>query len=55
MKVIQQVSFAGIDAIRDVEIPDPKLSPMTALVETAYVPVLPWDVMTEKGDLQNCR
>lgn len=55
MKVIQQVSFAGIDAIRDVEIPDPKLSPMTALVETAYVPVLPWDVMTEKGDLQNMR
>ena len=36
MKVIQQVSFAGIDAIRDVEIPDPKLSPMTALVAVSY-------------------
>ncbi|MFC6322175.1 zinc-binding dehydrogenase [Companilactobacillus baiquanensis] len=55
MQAIIQDSFNGIEDLKIKEIADPKISPLSVLVETKYTPVLPYDWRTESGELQNIR
>ncbi|BAP85813.1 NADPH:quinone reductase [Paucilactobacillus hokkaidonensis JCM 18461] len=49
MKQIIQDSFNGIDALKIVDKTQPTKSPFSAIVENKYVPVLPWDWLSEEG------
>ncbi|KRK63559.1 hypothetical protein FC72_GL001466 [Companilactobacillus tucceti DSM 20183] len=55
MEAIIQDSYNGIDDLKIKEVEEPKLSPFSALVETKYTPVLPYDWRTETGELQMIR
>lgn len=52
MKKIVQTSFTGIDALTIAETPTPTKSPFSVMVENKYIPVLPWDWLSETGRLQ---
>ncbi|MDV7693982.1 hypothetical protein A7K95_09695 [Pediococcus parvulus] len=53
MKQIVQRSFDGIEALKIESGDSPKKSPFSAIIETKYVPILPWDWMGEAGQLQS--
>ncbi|MFD1418300.1 NADP-dependent oxidoreductase [Companilactobacillus keshanensis] len=55
MQAIIQDSYNGIDDLKIREVTDPKLSPLSVLIETKFTPVLPYDWRTETGELQNIR
>lgn len=55
MKAIIQTDYTGISGLQIVERPAPKLTPMTALIQTKYTPVLPYGFLTEEGKLKNIR
>lgn len=55
MKAIIQTDYTGISGLQIVERPAPKLTPMTALIQTKFTPVLPYDILTEEGKLKNIR
>ncbi len=55
MKVIKQTDYSGISGLQVTDQLEPTLTPMTALVQTKYTPVLPYDILTEEGQLKNIR
>ncbi|MQS89802.1 zinc-binding dehydrogenase [Companilactobacillus mishanensis] len=55
MQTIIQETFNGIDDLKIKNINEPKVGPFSALVETKYTPVLPYDWRTETGELRNIR
>ncbi|AKP67562.1 hypothetical protein [Companilactobacillus ginsenosidimutans] len=55
MQAILQESFNGIEDLKIRNVVEPKISPFTALVETKFTPVLPYDWRTELGELQAIR
>lgn len=55
MQAIIQDSFNGISDLKIKEVSDPKASPLSAIIETKYTPVLPYDWRTESGELKNIR
>ncbi|BAQ57134.1 zinc-binding dehydrogenase [Lactobacillus acetotolerans] len=55
MKAIIQKTYQGIDDLVIQEVADPRISPMSAIVQTKYTPVLPYDWMTEEGRLGDLR
>jgi len=53
MQAIVQDSYNGIDALTLATKPTPKLlNPLAVRVETRYTPVMPYDVLTETGQLK---
>ncbi|WP_143461939.1 MDR/zinc-dependent alcohol dehydrogenase-like family protein [Levilactobacillus enshiensis] len=55
MQAIVQDSYQGIDALKLVNQPTPHLSPLGVGIETRYTPVMPYDVLTETGQLHQLR
>lgn len=55
MQAIVQTSYQGIDALQITTRPLPRLNPLAVRVETRYTPVMPYDVLTENGDLKQLR
>jgi len=56
MQTIVQTSYQGIDALRFDSQPLPRLlNPLAVRVETRYTPVMPYDVLTETGQLKQLR
>lgn len=56
MQIIVQTSYQGIDALRFDSQPLPRLlNPLAVRVETRYTPVMPYDVLTETGQLKQLR
>lgn len=55
MKQIIQTNYSGIDGLKIVDKPKPAVSPLSALVQVKYTPVLPYDWMTEEGKLKQMR
>ncbi|WP_125711563.1 zinc-binding dehydrogenase [Companilactobacillus kedongensis] len=55
MQAIIQNSYNGISDLKIEDVSDPKISPLSVLVENKYTPVLPYDWRTEEGELQNIR
>ncbi|WP_203641194.1 zinc-binding dehydrogenase [Levilactobacillus andaensis] len=56
MQAIVQTSYHGIDALEVDSRPLPKLhNPLAVRVETRYTPVMPYDVLTETGQLKQLR
>ncbi|AMV61960.1 Bifunctional protein: zinc-containing alcohol dehydrogenase [Pediococcus damnosus] len=53
MKQIIQETFGGICELKIRSIEEPKVSPFSAIIQTKYVPILPWDWLGEEGFLQN--
>ncbi|WP_137597754.1 quinone oxidoreductase family protein [Paucilactobacillus kaifaensis] len=53
MKRITQNSFTGIEALTITETAPPIKTPFSAIIENKYTPVLPWDWLSEKGQLQS--
>lgn len=50
MKGIIQVDYQGIDSLQIKEIAEPKVTPVSLIVEVHYVPVLPSDIRMEEGE-----
>ena len=55
MKQIIQTNYSGIDGLKIIDKPKPAVSPLSALVQVKYTPVLPYDWMTEEGNLKQMR
>ncbi|MFC6261278.1 zinc-binding dehydrogenase [Levilactobacillus fujinensis] len=56
MQTIIQTSYRGIDALTLESRPTPKsLNPLAVRVETRYTPVMPYDILTETGQLKQRR
>lgn len=55
MKAVKQTDYSGISGLQVTDQLEPTLTPMTALVQTKYTPVLPYDILTEEGQLKNIR
>jgi len=56
MQAIVQDSYNGIDALTLVTKPTPKLlNPLAVRVDTHFTPVMPYDVLTETGQLKQRR
>lgn len=55
MQAIVQESYQGIGALQLTSQPTPRLNPLTVRVETRYTPVMPYDVLTEMGQLKQLR
>jgi len=56
MQAIVQTSYQGIDALELDSRPLPKLlNPLAVRDETRYTPVMPYDVLTETGQLKQLR
>lgn len=55
MQAIIQDTYDGIEGLKVKEISDPKVSPLSALIETKFTPVLPYDWRTENGELKSIR
>ncbi|MCI1936169.1 MAG: NADP-dependent oxidoreductase [Bifidobacteriaceae bacterium] len=55
MRIVRQVNYNGIDALHVTQTHEPTLTPMASMVKTAFVPVLPWDILTEQGKLRGMR
>lgn len=55
MQAIIQDTYGGIEGLKVKEISDPKVSPLSALIETKFTPVLPYDWRTENGELKSIR
>ncbi|MBA1433879.1 quinone oxidoreductase family protein [Bombilactobacillus bombi] len=52
MQAVIQNSFKGINDLQIKTLPDSQLSPLSAMIETHYTPILPWDWLMEEGRLQ---
>ncbi|MCI1913269.1 MAG: hypothetical protein LKJ06_09570 [Schleiferilactobacillus harbinensis] len=50
-EAIIQTDFSGIDGLQIAANPVNQVHGLSTLIQTAYVPVLPWDVLSENGDL----
>lgn len=50
-----QNDYSGISGLTIKDIEEEKLTPFSVLIENKYVPVLPYDWMTEYGELRNIR
>jgi len=55
IQAIQQQSYQGIDDLQLTTRPVPKLNPLAVRIETRYTPVMPYDILTETGQLQQIR
>ncbi|WP_407886417.1 zinc-binding dehydrogenase [Levilactobacillus sp. N40-8-2] len=55
MQAIVQDSYQGIDALTIQTRPTPRLTPLGVRIETRYTPVMPYDLLTERGQLQQLR
>ncbi|KRL95835.1 quinone oxidoreductase family protein [Levilactobacillus hammesii] len=55
MQAIIQDSYQGIDALKLLPRALPALTPLGVRVETRYTPVMPYDVLTETGQLKQQR
>jgi NADPH:quinone reductase-like Zn-dependent oxidoreductase len=55
MQAIVQESFNGIEDLKIRTFDTPKVNPFSALIETKFTPVLPYDWMTEDGSLKSIR
>ncbi|MFC6169230.1 quinone oxidoreductase family protein [Loigolactobacillus jiayinensis] len=55
MKRIVQQNFNGVDGLQIVEVTASKLTPLSVLVKNKYIPVLPYDWLTEYGLLKAIR
>ena len=55
MQAIMQASYQGIDALKLITQSVASLNPMAVRVETRYTPVMPYDILTETGQLQRLR
>lgn len=55
IKAIQQINYNGIDALEIVDKIIPTMLPQSVKVQTHYVPVLPYDILTEEGKLKRLR
>lgn len=55
IQAIRQRSYQGIDELQLTTQPMPKLNPLAIRIETRYTPVMPYDVLTETGRLQQHR
>ncbi|WP_243674255.1 hypothetical protein [Lentilactobacillus kisonensis] len=55
MKAIIQENYDGIHGLVIRDIPDPAKGPLSAIIETKYTPVLPYDILTEEGKLKGMR
>ncbi|WP_367295000.1 NADP-dependent oxidoreductase [Levilactobacillus yonginensis] len=55
MQSIVQTSYQGIDNLQLMTRLLPRLNPLAVRVETRYTPVMPYDVLTENGDLKQLR
>ncbi|MCO6543329.1 MAG: zinc-binding alcohol dehydrogenase family protein [Lactobacillus sp.] len=53
MKAVIQSSFEGITALKLRDILEPHMSAMSVLIKNRYTPVIPWDWLSEEGQLQN--
>lgn len=51
MKAILQTNYQGIDGLAIAEVNTPTSKPFGDLVKVTYVPVLPWDIKNETGEL----
>ncbi|MCT4488892.1 NADP-dependent oxidoreductase, partial [Levilactobacillus parabrevis] len=55
MHTITQTSYQGIDALTLTSRPIPRLNPLAVRIETRYTPVMPYDILTETGQLKTLR
>lgn len=55
MQAIIQDSYQGIEALKLQQRPLAALNPLEVRVETRYTPVMPYDVLTETGQLKQLR
>ncbi|EHO53615.1 quinone oxidoreductase family protein [Lentilactobacillus kisonensis] len=55
MKAIIQENYDGIHGLVIRDIPDPAKGPLSAIIETKYTPVLPYDILTEERKLKGMR
>ncbi|KAF1297487.1 NADPH:quinone reductase [Enterococcus sp. JM4C] len=55
MKAIQQINYDGIDALKIVDKTTSIMLPQSLKIQTHYVPVLPYDILTEEGKLKRLR
>lgn len=55
MQAIIQDSYQGIEALKFQQLPLAALNPLAVRVETRYTPVMPYDVLTETGQLTRQR
>lgn len=53
MKAVIQTNYQGIDSLELVSVKQPKPNPFGDVVKVASAPVLPWDIMSEQGQLRN--
>lgn len=53
MKAVIQTNYQGIDSLQLVSVKQPKPNPFGDVVKVASAPVLPWDIMSEQGQLRN--
>jgi NADPH2:quinone reductase len=51
MKAAVQTGYTGISSVQISELNEPTPGPLATLVNVAYAPVLPWDIMGEEGQL----
>lgn len=55
MEAIVQANYDGIDGLQIANLANPEKSPVSAIIETQYTPVLPYDILTEEGKLKGLR
>lgn len=55
MRAITQTSYQGIDALTLTTRLTPHLNPLAVHIETRYTPVMPYDILTETGQLKTLR
>lgn len=55
MKAVIQNDYSGVAGLQIKNIDEGKASPLSAVIENKYVPVLPYDWMTEYGQLRGMR
>ncbi|WP_129045140.1 zinc-binding dehydrogenase [Companilactobacillus metriopterae] len=55
MKAVIQKNYSGISSLDIVDLEENKIKPYSVIVENKFVPVLPYDLMTEYGQLKGIR
>ncbi|USS88510.1 zinc-binding dehydrogenase [Fructilactobacillus hinvesii] len=53
MKAIIQTNYQGINGLKIQNVKVPNINPLSTLIKVKYVPVLPYDVKSESGNLSN--
>lgn len=55
MNGIVQQDYTGISGLKIKSLPDPVKHPLSAIIETRFTPVLPYDILIEEGKLSDLK